>query len=221
MIDTIDILGYRDWARQTYETVRAGMVGGDDLHWHDTEPCRPARTIYAVGWSKMIPEEIWRERTVFVIHPSPLPEYRGGSPIQHQIIDGRDVSAVTIFHLDEDEFPGVDAGPIAWQQAFSLGGTLAEVLVRVADTAARGILDMMAAAARGDLVFVPQPPTPADDTRKRRTPEMSQITSVEIAASTARQLHDKIRALQEPYPLPYIVGADGKKVFITGARLEE
>lgn len=216
----VDILGYRDWARQTYETVRGTMADGDDLHWHDVGPCRPARTIYAVGWSEMIPEKIWQEKTVFVVHPSPLPEYRGGSPIQHQIIDGRETSAVTIFRIDEDEFPGVDAGPIAWQQAFSLGGTLYEVLVRIADTAARGILDMMSATARGDLAFVPQLPTTAE-VRTRRTPEMSEITAAEIEASTARQLHDKIRALQEPYPLPFIVGADGKKVFITGARLEE
>jgi methionyl-tRNA formyltransferase len=216
----IDILGYRDWARQVYETVRVQMTNGDDLHWHDVEPCRPARTIYAVGWSEMIPPSVWREKMVLVVHPSPLPEYRGGSPIQHQIIDGREVSAVSIFKIDEAA-PGVDAGPIAWQQAFSLDGTLDEILRRIANTAARGILDTMAAADRGDLVFVPQPPIPTADTRKRRTPEMSHISNDEIRASTARQLYDKIRALQEPYPLPYIVGSDGEKVFITGSRLEE
>ncbi len=215
----IDILGYRDWARKAFDTVE-DRARGHSVHWDRSAPCAGADLIYAVGWSEMIDAEVWRQTPVLVVHPSALPDYRGGSPIQHQIMDGRSFSCVTIFKIDEDRFPGVDTGPIAWQQAFSLAGTLDDVLDRIAQTTARGILDTMALAARDELVFVPQRSTTAE-VRKRRTPEMSEITTAEIEASTARQLYDKIRALQEPYPLPFLVGRDGEKVFITGSRLEE
>ena len=58
-----------------------------------------------------------------MLHPSPLPKYRGGSPIQNQIIDGKLHSAVTIFLMDN----GIDTGPIAEQKYLSLEGTIEKI----------------------------------------------------------------------------------------------
>ena len=44
------------------------------------------------------------------VHPSLLPKYRGGSPMQHQIINGEKESAVTLFYMDE----GIDTDA-KWQ----------------------------------------------------------------------------------------------------------
>ena len=43
-----------------------------------------------------------------MLHPSSLPQYRGGSPIQNQIIDGIKESEVCIFKMEKE----IDSGQI-------------------------------------------------------------------------------------------------------------
>ena len=49
-----------------------------------------------------------------MLHPSPLPKFRGGSPIQNQIIRGEKISAVTIFKINKI----IDGGDIYFQKNF-------------------------------------------------------------------------------------------------------
>lgn len=73
------------------------------------------------------------------LHPSPLPRYRGGSPIQNQIINGEVESAVTYFKMNNE----IDAGPIIWQQNFSLDGDLKDVFSRISETGKKGFSYML------------------------------------------------------------------------------
>lgn len=52
------------------------------------------------------------------VHPSLLPTYRGPSPIQAAILNGDDVTGVTIMLMDEE----MDHGPILAQKTLSLRG---------------------------------------------------------------------------------------------------
>ena len=112
----IDILGYRDWAKEVYKAVSQTLSGDHTVHWHERfEATCYNSFLFAVGWSEIIPlTEQQLSRPMFVLHPSPLPKYRGGSPIQHQLLAGEKVSAVTIFRLYE-AYKDVDSGPICWQ----------------------------------------------------------------------------------------------------------
>lgn len=216
----VDILGYREWARALAEIVRADETGRTQVHWHGqfNVLCPDAELTFLVGWSEIVPGEFLRERLVLVLHPSPLPRYRGGSPIQHQIMAGEEVSAVSIFRLD-GAHPAVDTGPLAWQQAFSLEGSLADVLGRIATVGARGVADVIAAHHNATLAFIEQ--VAGETYYRRRTPEQSEITPDELRTLTARQLHDKVRALADPYPNAFIVGADGARLYLTGTHLEQ
>ena len=49
---------------------------------------------------------------------SKLPKYRGGSPIQNQLIDGVRESAVTILYAEDK----LDTGNILYQSKISLDG---------------------------------------------------------------------------------------------------
>ena len=60
------------------------------------------------GWSWKIETEILTRYKCLMLHPSDLPKYRGGSPIQNQILDGIKISAVSIFRMTTE----MDAGPI-------------------------------------------------------------------------------------------------------------
>lgn len=222
----VDIIGYRDWAQALAATVVAhyarGPVTEDRLtvHYHGStlEACGAASLLYLVGWSDLVGHEFYEGRTVLVLHPSPLPLYRGGSPIQHQIIDGLDTSAVTLFRLDTQHM-GVDAGPIAWQQAYSLDGDLADVLQHIAIIGAAGVIATIDAFRAGTLTYYEQ--TGVSSLRKRRTPAQSEITLLDLQTLTARQLHDRVRALQEPYPNAFIRTADRRRLYISRTHIGE
>ena len=74
--------------------------------------------ILFIGWNEIIPKEITDNFLCVCLHPSLLPKYRGGSPIQHQMINCEEMSGVTIFKMDE----GIDTGPIYFQKEFTLQG---------------------------------------------------------------------------------------------------
>lgn len=220
----VDVLGYRGWARDLYDEVSVEIPVGVDLHWHERieDCCQAATLTFLVGWSSIVPKAFYAPRPVLVLHPSRLPAYRGGSPIQHQIIDGLAESAVTYFMLDA-EHTGVDTGPIVWQQSYSLLGDLDEVLENISVVGARGmreILDMWAGpTSQGGFVSWEQ--GSGGTTRLRRRPDQSELLEGWEQRMTARQAHDFVRALQDPYPNAYVVMKDGRRLYITGTHLEE
>jgi methionyl-tRNA formyltransferase len=79
------------------------------------------------GWSWKIPEEIFSKFPCLILHTSPLPKYRGGSPLQHQIMRGETMSAISMFQATS----GIDEGPIYGQAAFSLDGTIDDIFKKI------------------------------------------------------------------------------------------
>ncbi len=172
--------------------------------------------LFFYGWSWMVPKELTDGKPCVCLHPAPLPKYRGGTPIQHQIIAGEDTSAVTLFRMNDE----IDAGPIYYQQQFDLSGDLEDVLRRMSTVGADLTLKLLQ-----DFQDNKANPVPQDETQatiyKRRKPGDSALTLEKLEEMTARQLHDTIRSLQDPYPNAYLVGSDGKKVYLTRSKLEE
>ena len=76
------------------------------------------------GWSNLVSEKVISNFFSVMRHPSPLPKYRGGSPIQNQIINGETEGAVTIFKMNNE----VDEGDIIYQDFLSLEGDLNKIL---------------------------------------------------------------------------------------------
>ena len=168
-----------------------------------------------VGWSWMVPKEMTDEFVCVCFHPSPLPKYRGGSPIQNQIIAGEKQSAVTLFRMTN----GIDDGDVFEQEQYSLDGELWEVLERISLAGAKAAGRMLSRFSKGDYSARPQDGSKAT-IFKRRKPEQSEITAGDISKMSARQLHDFVRALQDPYPNAFIRCGDGRKLFITRTRVE-
>ena len=61
------------------------------------------------------------------LHPSKLPQFRGGSPIQNQVLNGVTDSAVSVIRMSKI----FDAGPLYKQESLSLTGTIDEILIRM------------------------------------------------------------------------------------------
>ena len=145
-----------------------------------------------------------------MLHPSPLPKYRGGSPIQNQIIDGKLHSAVTIFLMDN----GIDTGPIAEQKYLSLEGTIEKIFQRIEMIG----FELTRNIFNHGLNVTDQNNEDATYC-KRRTPEQSEITLTELESKTSDYLYNKIRMLQDPYPNPFIKTIDGKKLIIKNIQI--
>ena len=85
------ICGYRDWAFDLYQKVNEReidnciYVDDKDLLERMIDYYQPIY-VFFIGWSWIIKDDIINNYPCICLHPSPLPKYRGGSPMQHQII---------------------------------------------------------------------------------------------------------------------------------------
>lgn len=221
---TFDILGYRDWAKDLAEFVYVPYPYRKP-HYHEDikSVCDDAKAVFLVGWSEMVPLSFYKDRLVLVLHPSALPDYRGGSPLQHQIMDGLKETKITLFQLDE-AYSAIDSGPIYATENLSLAGNLSDILRNLsvigAQLISRAINDIEETVySQGPFSVTEQ--SPGGFVRKRRTPEQSEITWTALGTHTAEYFYNKIRALQDPYPNAFIVCGDGKRLYLTGAHLDE
>ena len=109
---SIACIGYRDWALNIYDNLSKNLEHVfliirsrkqySDKVIHDFNP----DLILFYGWSWIVNEDIVKSFRCLMLHPSPLPKYRGGSPLQNQIISGETKSKVSIFIMNND----IDSG---------------------------------------------------------------------------------------------------------------
>ena len=205
--------GYRDWAVRIYDTLGVDwdFVSSPEELKQATEK-NNYDTIFFIGWSWIVDEKLLESSRCICMHPSALPKYRGGSPIQNQIIDGVTDSAVTFFIMDNE----LDHGRILWQEEMKLVGSLTYIFAK------------MSILGRFGIEFILDNPEhegyEQDHSQaticRRRKPKDSEIKSQDFSCMTAKQLYNKIRCLQDPYPNPYIECADSTKLFIKEAYYE-
>ena len=74
--------------------------------------------IFTYGWSDYLPTELRNIAPCLILHPSKLPKYRGGSPIQNQLIDNVNNSAVSILYAEKK----LDSGNILYQSSLTMHG---------------------------------------------------------------------------------------------------
>lgn len=204
--------GYRDWAIAILDGLR-GKHPAVTLRQADTpekltaliKGDNPAAVLMA-GWSWILPDDEVEKQPIYGLHPSDLPAYAGGSPIQHQIIDGVTESKVSIFRLS----PGVDSGPIIGKADLSLTGHLDEIFSRITECGIDLFTDIVTAFP--DISETPQPPVTASAIRRLR-PEDSRLEKSKIADLTCRDLFNLIRAREDPYPNVFIEDETGRLSF--------
>ena len=217
-MDNILICGYRDWSFDLYCNVSKCVIDHcvyvDDKDILDVmiDEYEP-KFIFFIGWSWIIKDDIINNYPCICLHPSPLPKYRGGSPIQHQIINGETKSAVSLFRMDS----GLDSGDILYQKEFSLDGNLSDIFKKIIDIGTDGVIYII----ENNILFGEKQDESKSTIYKRRNPKMSEIKIEDFKNKTSKQLHDKIRSLQNPYPNAFIVCKDGTKLYLTDSNLGE
>ncbi len=213
----IALIGYRSWAIEIYESISKTFYQNEYLKIYSASDFNESRLdsfgpdlILFYGWSKIIPERIVSQYTCLMLHPSPLPRYRGGSPIQNQIIRGEKDSAVTIFIMDE----GIDTGDIVGQEKMSLSGEIDDIFKRMTEIGTT----LTERFLEGNYSITKQ--NSQESTYfTRRKPAQSEITIEELIESPGHYIFNKIRMLTGPYPPAFIKTSDGKKILLKKVEL--
>jgi methionyl-tRNA formyltransferase len=211
-------VGYRDWALNIYDKIAKNYSDGDVniIASHDEYSdsfvikYNPDFILF-YGWSWMISKDIIGKYKCIMLHPSRLPKYRGGSPIQNQIIKGEKDSAVTLFLMNEK----IDAGPVIFQKSMPLSGSIDDIFNRIVELGYKGTMQFLENPIEG-IKQIEEDATYFE----RRTENQSEITPKELKEQSSEYIYNKVRMLQYPYPNAYIYAADGKKVFFTKAYIE-
>ena len=160
------------------------------------------------GWSWIVDERVLNSCICLCLHPSMLPLYRGGTPLQHQIIAGEEVGGVTIFQMQK----GIDNGDIYRQRTISLIGTLDDIFIRIVCVGIELTTRFVEDIKIGPVTFIPQIGLDTHKVYPRRRAEQSEILKSDLLLLTRKNLINKIRALATPYPNAYIQFNDGKLV---------
>lgn len=159
-----------------------------------------AEMILFYGWSWFIPSSIVLSKTCICLHPSKLPNFRGGSPIQNQVLSGVSESAVSIFRMHT----GIDDGPIYKQGIISLLGPLEEVFQRIASIGKYLTKDLLSDFVNDEISFAPQEIGPCGELLRRRKAADSEISIKEVQRMTFDQLCRFVDVLRDPYPNAFI-----------------
>jgi len=201
---------YRDWAINIFKNVQ--NTDDDYILMTNKELCTvefiesiKPDIIFFYGWSWMIKEEIVNNYLCMCLHPSKLPIYRGGSPIQNQIMVGEKESAVSIFKMGT----GMDDGPIYYQEDISLKGYLDDILKRIETIGIYGTLKLIEDCKTDSIEFKEQDHSKATYC-KRLKPNNSEIKPEDFIIYDAEYIYNKVRGLQKPYPECYIKCKKGK-----------
>ncbi|MFN7966175.1 MAG: formyltransferase family protein [Acidobacteriota bacterium] len=176
----------------------------EDLSIALLERVKP-RLVVLPDWSWIVPDDLLARATFIGFHASALPDYRGGSPLQHQILDGLNETKLTMFRMAA----GLDNGPILLDAPLSLAGTISEIWQRIAAL----VPPMVTRLLHGDVEEKPQPI--GGFVRKRRTPDQSELTDPALSLS---RWYDMLRALDDPYPNAF-VRVGGKRIAFRKPRL--
>jgi methionyl-tRNA formyltransferase len=106
--------------------------------------------VITASYGKLIPPELLHGPRFgwLNLHFSLLPKWRGAAPVQWAILEGDEVSGISIFKLDK----GMDTGPIYLQEEIHIGddATTEELLEVMSQRGGSSILTVVETIARGE-----------------------------------------------------------------------
>ena len=207
---------YRDWSLELYDLISKKyknfflIKSPKQLTKNKVKKINP-KFIFFPDWSWKVPDYIFQNYHCICFHESDLPKFRGGSPIQNQIIRNISKTKTTAFLMNEK----VDGGPIIMKKNLSLEGNLRSILERMK----KNDLEIINEIMKGN--FKPKPQRGKGSFYKRRKPEDSQLNSLN---HSKKYLYNFIRMLEDPYPNAFLKVNGNKIIFkktrFNGKKLE-
>jgi len=158
-------------------------------------------------------------------HAGRLPQYRGGSPLNWQILNGEKEAGISVIRMDD----GIDSGDVVAETTIPIGAEddIATLHEKANACFARLVVD---AVKRGEILGRRQDPAAATYWHQRNDDDGHIVWR-----AGARQVHDQVRALTSPYPgafsylgdrrvrilktaldVPHVRGVPGRILYLQG-----
>lgn len=165
------------------------------------------------GFSQIIKSPVINLSTLGTInlHGGKLPEYRGASVLNWQIINGEKTGGISIIFVDE----GIDTGDIIAQATFPIDDhdTIKEVVDKTLKLFPPMLLNVVQKLETGSIQRSKQL-SKGKYWRKRR----SEDGYFDPKTMTSRQVYNFVRALTKPYPGAF-TNYHGKKIIVWGVKV--
>lgn len=163
-----------------------------------------------VAYGKILPESLIKtfSKGVLNVHYSLLPNYRGATPVEAALLNGDEVTGVTVQKMVK----ALDAGDIIVQQETKIepAETTIELRTRLIDIGAKLLCKTLPAYLRGEITPIPQDDTTATHVGKLQKSD----GELDLSASDIKNWQ-KYRAYKE-WPGTFFIH-DNKRIKITNA----
>ena len=171
--------------------------------------------MFCVSWRYLVSAEIYKLplRGTFVFHDSMLPRYRGFAPTVWAIVNGEQLTGVSLMAIADE----VDSGDIIDQEAVHIRDTetIASVIERTTEAYLRVLARNLGQLLDGTFRTVPQEHDRATYTVKRTS-----LDNLIRWNATAKECFNLVRAITRPYP-GAVTFLDGAKWIVWGADLAD
>ena len=147
-------------------------------------------------WSWILPASIYERYKCVVFHVSDVPNGRGGSPVQNQILDGLRMTKISAIAVDG----GLDTGGVYLKKDLSLEGSAEEIFIRSSGIVLNEMIPYII-----ENNPLPAPQNEGGFIYRRRNPEQSILPK----QGNLTNIFDYIRMLDaESYPNAFIEWGD-------------
>ena len=177
-----------EWAESKgIRVAKPADISEINKHLLDVQP----QLVITASYGKLIPPELLHGPRFgwLNLHFSLLPKWRGAAPVQWAILEGDEVSGITIFKLDK----GMDTGPIYIQEEIHIGdeASTEELLDLMAARGGNRILDAVA------MITSAQRPKPQSQSGISLAPKISKEMGAIDWSKPAVAILRQLRALAE------------------------
>tara|TARA_B100001250_G_C19780946_1_gene781844 strand:- start:173 stop:829 length:657 start_codon:yes stop_codon:yes gene_type:complete len=162
------------------------------INLSEIKKIKPNR-IFFIHWSKIIDKKIFLNYECVQFHCSKLPKFKGGSPVQNQIIRGINKTKLSAFRINKN----LDSGDICLSRNLSLTGKANDIYKRIENIALEEIKKSL---LKPKLNYKKQ--IGKSSFYKRRSSKLSKIP---LSIKNIKKLYDFIRMLDaESYPKSFL-----------------
>ena len=215
-------LAYRSWALKIIERLKKRFKGKKFLIIKNKTQFKKKiikfnsknTIIILIGWSELLKKNVVNNYQCYGIHPSDLPSFRGGSPLQNQILRNIKNSKISLFKLNDK----IDDGQVYLKEKLSLAG---DDMTKVFKNLENSGFNLLVKFFRNRLNLIPLNINLKTSFYRRRKREESKLTIKEIEKKGLIYIYNKIRSLTNPYPNAYLEDKKGNKLYFEKVKFKK
>lgn len=188
------IITKKKWDSNNFKKLNKNILISNKINYRKINKINP-KIIFFIHWSKIIDKSLFEKYLCIQFHASDLPNGKGGSPIQNQILLNKKKTKLTAFKITKK----LDSGPICMKSDLSLNGNAFDIFKRLENISIKMIKKII---KRKKIIFKSQ--IGKSSFFNRRKPEGSNINIKKI--KNINKLYDFLRMLDAPsYPNAFII----------------